>query len=82
MNDQKIVIIVEELCELEADQSIPRNVRMRIKNAITALNDSEKQTEVKVDRALEELSYADSDPNLQQYTRTQIWTVVSALEAR
>ena len=52
-----------------------------LKKAIMAL-ESEGKDEVRVDKALEELSEVDDDPNLHQYTRTQIWSVVSALEEK
>ena len=81
-NNDEIVFIVNELLLLETDESVPKNVRAHIRNAILALEENGKQIEVKVDRALEELSEIDNNPNLQQYTRTKIWGVVSALEGQ
>jgi len=81
MNNDKLPSILSELTQIESDTSVPRNVRARIKKAIMAL-ESEGKDEVRVDKALEELSEVDDDPNLHQYTRTQIWSVVSALEEK
>ena len=81
MNNDNLPSILAELMQIESDTSVPKNVRARIKKAITAL-ESDGKDEVRVDRALEELSEVDDDPNLHQYTRTQIWSVVSALEEK
>ena len=82
MSDEKIITIVTELLLLESDLSVPKNVRKHIKNAIYALQEENKQVEVQIDKALEELSAADDDPNIPQYTRTKIWGVVSELESK
>ena len=71
---------MEELTEIECDDSVPKNVRARVRNAIIALEENGKAVEVKIDRALEELGDVDNDPNLSSYTRTKIWNVVSVLE--
>ena len=82
MGENKILLIIEELAQIEADGSIPKNVRTHIKNAMFALRENGEQIEVKIDRALTELGDADEDPNIPQYTRTKIWSVVSALESK
>ena len=82
MGENKIPVIVEELAQIETDNATPKNVRVHIKNAIFALQQEDEQIEVKIDRALAELGDADEDPNIPQYTRTRIWSVVSALESK
>ncbi len=82
MGDDKLFNIVQTLIIIESDESLPRNVRNRVKSAIDALNANGHITEVKIDKALEELSEIDNDPNLPSFTRTQIWNVVSALECK
>jgi len=82
MGEEKIFDIVRTLAVIEGDESVPRNVRNRVKNAIVALEENGSITEVKIDKALEELSEIDNDPNLSSYTRTQLWNVVSALECQ
>jgi len=82
MSGNELVFIIDELVLLQSDDSVPKNVRARIKNAILALEENDKLKEVKIDKALEELSEIDNDPNLQQYSRTKIWGVVSALEGQ
>ncbi|MFH1592412.1 MAG: UPF0147 family protein [Candidatus Woesearchaeota archaeon] len=82
MGDEKIIGIVQALVVIENDELVPKNVRTRVRSAICALNDCGCGTEVKIDKALEELSEIDNDPNLSSYTRSQIWNVVSALECK
>ena len=80
MEDQEqIKSIIEVLEEMQEDASVPRNVKDKLSSTIKAL---EEKTEVsiRVNKALHELEEIADDPNLQAYTRTQIWNVVSLLE--
>jgi len=76
---EQIKSTIEVLRELQEDGSVPKNVKEKI---ITTVNALEEDTEVsiKVNKALHELEEIADDPNLQQYTRTQIWNIVSVLE--
>ena len=65
--------------ELLDDQSVPRNVKARIGNAINALEDDEELS-IKINKALDELEEIGDDSNMEPYTRSQIWNLVSALE--
>lgn len=79
MNEIQEVLSALKL--MESDNSIPKNVRLKVKAALTALEDvNGKSAEVKVDKALQELDELSGDPNIPAYTRTQIWSIVSALE--
>ena len=80
--DEQIEIIqqiTDALKELRDDATVPRNVKLKLQNTITIL---EKQVDVslRVDRAHQELDEIADDVNLQPYTRTQIWSIVSMLE--
>ena len=79
MSEEKIQNIIEALHELLDDRSVPKNVRVRIENSITMLT---QQTEpsLRVNKALTELDHVSDDSNMQPYTRTQIWNIVSLLE--
>lgn len=73
--------VVDLLCQIENDFSVPRNIRVRIRNAINVLeDDSGKSSLVKADKAIEELDFVTDDSNLPTYTRTQIWHILSLLE--
>ena len=73
---QEAIKILEEL---ESDSSVPRNVRNRIKNTIESLKEK-TDLKIRVNKALYELDEIADDPNLEAYTRTQIWNIASLLE--
>lgn len=78
---QKLVEIVRLLEELAADRRVPRNVRASVIEAVAILKD-EKETEVvRLNTAISIMDEISNDPNIQPYTRTQIWNIVSILEA-
>ena len=70
---------VEVLEELEQDNTVPRNVKEKIQTTIQSLKE-EKDLKMSVNKALHELDEIADDPNLQAFTRTQIWNIVSLLE--
>ena len=67
------------LNELKDDNTVPKNVRLKIEKVIQVLN-GEKEKSIKVSKAINEMEEIADDMNLQSYTRTQVWSVVSALE--
>lgn len=73
--------VIELLCQIEEDHSVPKNIRCRIKSAIDVLSENESLPGVRTSKALEELEAASDETNLPTYTRTQIWQVVSLLES-
>ena len=74
-----ITEIVENLEMLSEDISVPRNVKEKLKNTIEILKE-EVDLKIRVNKALHELDEISDDPNLESYTRTQVWNVVSLLE--
>lgn len=81
MPDEKIRDVIDVLSSIEKDFSVPKNVRIRIKNAYSALENDGKSMAVRIDQSLQELDDISDDPNIPSYTRTQIWNVVSMLES-
>lgn len=79
MSDEKLQSIVQALQELLEDKSVPKNVKQRIENSISFLK-TQGEVSLKVNRALSELDQVSDDSNMQPYTRTQIWNIVSLLE--
>ena len=78
-DSEKTKELIESLNELAEDTTVPRNVKERIKNAANALEES-IDLKLRVNKALHELDEVADDPNLQAFTRTQIWNIVSVLE--
>ena len=77
--NQEISSIIEVLQELQEDQSVPRNVKEKLQITMNALKE-DNDLKINVNKALHELDEIANDPNLQAYTRTQIWNIVSLLE--
>lgn len=71
--------ILEALQMLQEDRAVPRNVRNRLEKASNSLCCSDEH-KIKISKAMEELDDIIDDPNMQPYTRTQIWNIVSMLE--
>ena len=71
--------VVGSLSELQEDSTVPRNVRSHIQNIIHNLKNG-VELSIKVNKALSDLGEISSDVNLQSYTRTQIWNIMSVLE--
>ena len=67
------------LNEIKDDLTVPKNVRTKIEKVIGILGER-KEMPIKVSKALNELEDVANDVNLQSYTRTQIWNVISELE--
>ncbi len=78
-DEKQIKDIIEVLTELGEETTIPRNVKDRVDNTVKFLKEK-TELKIRVNKALHELDEIADDPNLQAYTRTQIWNVVSLLE--
>jgi hypothetical protein len=76
---QKLQQVIGALEELLEDTTVPKNTKEKLQQAIIALKENSDES-IKVDKALEELEEVADDANLQSYTRTQIWGIVSVLE--
>jgi len=81
MDNKQLQIIVEDLSSIEQDTTVPRNARERIKIAIGILSTNDKSMNLRIDKSIQELGDVAEDPNVPQYTKIQIWSVVSQLES-
>ena len=79
MDDMDIENIIETLDSLQEDVSVPKNVRTKIQDILNNLKE-DTSISIKINKALNDMDEIASDVNLQPYTRTQIWNIVSALE--
>ncbi len=78
-NDKEIEGIVEALNSLVDDPSVPKNVKTTVEKIVSILGEN-VDLSIKVNKALHELDEVSNDTNLQSFTRTQIWNIVSMLE--
>ena len=79
MGQENIGGIEPALEELRDDTTVPKNVRLKIEKVIEVLNNKMERS-IKVSKVLNELEDVADDVNLQSYTRTQVWNVISVLE--
>ncbi|MDO8628600.1 MAG: UPF0147 family protein [Nanoarchaeota archaeon] len=74
--------ILSTLTEIHEDDSIPRNIRTRIRDAAEFLEkNQEKTNDLQIDKIIQALDDLGNDPNVPPYTRTQILGVISNLES-
>lgn len=78
MNEQ-IQQIENSLTTLLDDPVVPRNVKNKLEAVLKILK-QDIDISIKVNKALHELDDVADDTNMQPFTRTQIWNVVSILE--
>ncbi len=71
--------IISTLTVIKEDESVPRNVRSKIDNAITYLNNDNTEACLKIDQILQELDDISNDPNVPTYTRIEILNIISVL---
>ena len=77
----EVLEIIEEMEGILLDNTIPKNVRFRIKSASELLKCVDLESfALKIDKSLQELDEVSDDPNVPIYAKTQIWNVVSMLE--
>ncbi|MFC1768860.1 UPF0147 family protein [Nanoarchaeota archaeon] len=76
---EEIDEIVDIISELENDATVPRNVKEKFSKIIGILKSNEELS-IKVNKALNEMDDISDDTNIQPYTRTQLWNIVSTLE--
>lgn len=77
--EEQITQITEALKELNEDGTVPKNVKVKLQKIIDRLNEG-KEPSIKIHEALSDLDDIADDTNLQPFTRTQIWNIVSVLE--
>lgn len=78
--EQEVKDVVDVMSELLEDNTVPRNVKTKIEHIIGSLEDK-SELSLKVNKALSILEEISDDNNLQPYTRTQIWNLISMLES-
>lgn len=75
----KMETILNMLLEISEDSLTPKSIKEKL-NVVSSILKQETDCSVKVNKALHELDDVVNDNNMDQFTRTQIWNVVSLLE--
>ncbi len=74
--------IVKLLTQIIEDRTVPRNIRGAAEEAKKDLTErTENGWDIRLSSAISVLDEIINDPNMPMYTRTQIWNIVSMLEA-
>ena len=76
----RVQSIIESVQEIASDNTVPRNVKEKLNLIVKVLQNEAEDILLRKDKALSELDEIAEDTNLQAYTRTQIWNIVSVLE--
>lgn len=79
MENECFLPIVEALSELKDDNTVPKNIKAKVDLMISYLQEK-CEASIKVSRVMHEIEEITEDANIQPYTRTQIFNVVSLLE--
>ena len=74
--------LIEELTLILEDESIPKNIKLKLESAIAALEENTVEESIRANKALQELDDLSNDPNIPSYIRPQLWNIVSQLETR
>jgi len=75
----QILNVIEFIKEISEDGALPKNVRQKIDTIIEILNNGE-EVSMKISKAIHELEDIVDDKNLEAYSRTQLYNVISQLE--
>ena len=78
MNDN-IVKAISALKELQSDATLPKNITSKIDNTIRFL-ESDGEVPIIVSKAISEIEDLTENNNMESFTRTQLFNVVSILE--
>jgi uncharacterized protein (UPF0147 family) len=79
-SSEEIQKVILTLSEIKEDDSVPKNIRIRIDTIINCLNKEEKEACLNIDEALQSLDDISNDSNLPVYTRVEILNIMSSLE--
>ncbi len=78
---EEMTQIIEAISELQNDNTVPKNIKTKLQGVTIILQGKDEEISIKVNKALDELEELSDDANIQSYTRTQLWNIVSLLES-
>ena len=78
---EEMTQIIEAISELQNDNTVPKNIKTKLQSVSIILQGKDEEMSIKVNKALDELEELSDDANIQSYTRTQLWNIVSLLES-
>lgn len=75
---ENIIPLIQQVAN---DRTVPRNIRTKCEECIKILQDESQGLDIRINSVISTLDEISNDPNIPMYSRTQIWNVVSLLEA-
>ena len=78
MGNKEVILEFEKILN---DENVPKNIKTRVNEIISTLNENSNTQEFKTNKALQELDEISEENNIPEHTRTQIWGIVSLLES-
>ena len=77
---EELGTVLEAISDIQQDSTVPKNIKKKLEGVSTMLQTEEGSAAIHINKALDELGEISDDINIQPYTRTQIWNIVSILE--
>ncbi len=71
---------IKTLLEIKEDGCLPKNIKNKIEETISVLENGNEIKTIKANKALQILEEVSEEPNLPAHIRTQIWNLASLLE--
>ena len=79
--NEELSELIEFIKELQEEGNMPKNVKAKFKNIVNDLQTtSDEDFSLMINKLLSDLDEISSDANLDQFTRSQIWSISSMLE--
>ncbi|MBI4210764.1 MAG: UPF0147 family protein [Candidatus Diapherotrites archaeon] len=78
---EQIECAIELLDSIMDDTTVPRNIRKACEDAKLKMSGPEQDISVNVSTAIYLMEDISNDINMPAHTRTEIWTIISELEA-
>lgn len=73
--------IIQALTQIKDDRTVPKNIRSSCEECIKDLQNDKDDISIRLNACISMLDEISNDSNIPSYTRTQIWNIVSMLEA-
>ncbi len=76
---EKLAQVIEAVKELLEDNTVPKNIKSKLEQVIVILQE-EGELSIKINKVQNCFDEIVDDGNMESYTRTQLWNIVSLLE--
>lgn len=78
---QDIAVVCELMDSVLQDTSVPRNIRKAVEEAKNKVLDQNEKIDIRVTTSIYMLDDISNDINMPSHARTEIWQIISELEA-